>query len=172
MFGYGFRFRSMLKTSFIKKKDELKATVAKKKKRVLISILMPLFAAGSTKDCQDAPVKRPAPLFEHFDTECGLGSMVTIRDVGRNPFITLSACESPIPRVTRRRPNANISGRLPYSSCRLPTITDRTRIRETFRVVCHRVQEVRAFHCPTILCRVCKGPGSFRPRLAQLLGCW
>jgi hypothetical protein len=36
--------------------------------------------------------KSPEPLFREFDSSAGLASMVTIRDVTKNPFISLDAC--------------------------------------------------------------------------------
>jgi hypothetical protein len=89
-------YKSTLKRAFHEKKAVLKEVVAEKTKSITKSIMRAvaarIFAEGEMKD--HVPGKSPAPLFRTFDSSIGLASMVTIRDVNQNPFISLDTCMS------------------------------------------------------------------------------
>jgi outer membrane lipoprotein-sorting protein len=91
-------YKSSLKRPFHEKKTILKEKVAEKTKSITESITKSIlravasrvFAEGEMKDHVSG--KSPEPLFREFDSSAGLASMVTIRDVTKNPFISLDAC--------------------------------------------------------------------------------
>lgn len=49
------------------------------------------FAEGALK--KHKPEKRPAPMSETFDIFSGLASMITIRDIHQNPYISFDSCK-------------------------------------------------------------------------------
>jgi hypothetical protein len=103
-------YKSSLKRAFHEKKTILKEVVAEKTKSITRSILRAVvsrvFAEGEMKE--HVPGKSPEPLFRKFDSSAGLASMVTIRDVNKNPFISLDDCMFPLPVQSRRHVQADL----------------------------------------------------------------
>jgi len=64
-----------------------------------MAILEAVFAEGVLKPHRQA--KRPRPFCKEFDVNSGLASMVTIRDVNKNPFVSLMERESHSPSRVR-----------------------------------------------------------------------
>ena len=91
-------YKSTLKRAYLEKKTILKEVIAEKTKTITKSITQSIlqavaarvFAEGDIKE--HVPGKVPGPLFRTFDSSAGLASMVTIRDVNQNPFITFDHC--------------------------------------------------------------------------------
>jgi ribosomal protein S17E len=91
-------YKSSLKRAFHEKKTILKEVVAEKTKSttksitrsILRAVVSRVFAEGEMKE--HVLGKSPEPLFRTFDSSAGLASMVTIRDVNQNPFISLDDC--------------------------------------------------------------------------------
>jgi hypothetical protein len=106
-------YKSSLKRTFHEKKAILKEVVAEKTKSItksmtrsiLQTVAARVFAEGEMKE--HVPGKSPAPLFKTFDSSAGLASMVTIRDVDKNPFIALDDCMFQLPVQSRRHVQAD-----------------------------------------------------------------
>jgi hypothetical protein len=100
-------YKSSLKRAFHEKKTILKEVVAEKTKSItkaitksiLQAVAARVFAEGEMKE--HVPGKSSAPLFRRFDSSAGLASMVTIRDVNQNPFISLDNCKLQRPPQSR-----------------------------------------------------------------------
>jgi hypothetical protein len=106
-------YKSSLKRAFHEKKTILKEKVAEKTKSItksitrsiLRAVVSRVFAEGEMKE--HVPGKSPEPLFRKFDSSAGLASMVTIRDVNQNPFISLDNCMFQLPVQSRRHVQAD-----------------------------------------------------------------